>query len=106
LTGAIDSTPVRLGRPGWIDPGPLATDIERMQHTGATAVLIERAGTVIGAVAVRDELRPEAHEVIAGLRRDGYQVAMLTGDNDRTARALAADVGIDEVHADLRPEDK
>ncbi|ATD71097.1 MULTISPECIES: heavy metal translocating P-type ATPase [Gordonia] len=106
LTGRIDGAPVRLGRPGWIDPGPLTADIERMQRAGATAVLIERAGTVIGAVAVRDELRPEAHEVIAGLRRDGYQVAMLTGDNDRTARALAADVGIDEVHADLRPEDK
>ncbi|MGV9748336.1 heavy metal translocating P-type ATPase [Rhodococcus zopfii] len=106
LTGHIDGTPVRLGRPGWVDPGPLAADIERMQRAGATAVLIERAGTVIGAVAVRDELRPEAREVIAGLRRDGYHVAMLTGDNDRTARALAADVGIDEVHADLRPEDK
>ena len=106
LTGRIDGAPVRLGRPGWIDPGPVAADIERMQHAGATAVVIERAGTVIGAVAVRDELRPEAHEVIAGLRRDGYHVAMLTGDNDRTARALAADVGIDEVHADLRPEDK
>ncbi len=106
LTGHVGGTPVRLGRPGWIDPGPLAADIERMQRAGATAVLIERAGTVIGAVAVRDELRPEAREVVAGLRRDGYQVAMLTGDNDRTARALAADVGIDEVHADLRPEDK
>ncbi len=67
---------------------------------------IERAGTVIGAVAVRDELRPEAREVIAGLRRGGYTVAMLTGDNERTAQALAADVGIDDVHADLRPEDK
>ncbi|WP_068163260.1 heavy metal translocating P-type ATPase [Rhodococcus phenolicus] len=106
LTGRIDGTSVRLGRPGWIEPGPVAADIELMQHAGATAVLIERAGTVIGAVAVRDELRSEAHEVIAGLRRDGYSVAMLTGDNDRTARALAADVGIDEVHADLRPEDK
>ncbi len=106
LTGRIDGTLVRLGRPGWIDPGQLTADIERMQHAGATAVLIERAGTVIGAVAVRDELRPEAREVIAGLRRDGYHVAMLTGDNDRTARALAADVGIDDVHADLRPEDK
>ncbi|WP_019747398.1 heavy metal translocating P-type ATPase [Rhodococcus erythropolis] len=106
LTGAIDGIPVRLGRPGWIDPGPLAGDIERMQHAGATAVLIERAGTVIGAVAVRDELRPEAREVVARLRRGGYTVAMLTGDNERTAQALAADVGIDDVHADLRPEDK
>ncbi|MDV2478557.1 cadmium-translocating P-type ATPase [Rhodococcus zopfii] len=106
LTGHVAGTPVRLGRPGWIEPGPLAADIARMRHAGATAVLIERAGTVIGAVAVRDELRPEAREVIAGLRRDGYSVAMLTGDNDRTARALAADAGIDDVHADLRPEDK
>ncbi|WP_430333607.1 heavy metal translocating P-type ATPase [Rhodococcus sp. ACT016] len=106
LTGRIDGTPFRLGRPGWIEPGPLATDIRRMQHAGATAVLVERAGTVIGAVAVRDELRPEAREVVAELRRDGYTVVMLTGDNDRTAHALAGDVGIDEVHADLRPEDK
>ncbi len=106
LTGHIDGVPVRLGRPGWIDPGVLAADIERMQHAGATAVLIERADVLIGAVAVRDELRPEAREVIAGLRRDGYDVAMLTGDNERTARALAADVGIEAVHADLRPEDK
>ena len=88
LTGYIDGIPVRLGRPGWIDPGPLAGDIERMQHAGATAVLIERAGTVIGAVAVRDELRPEAREVVAGLRRGGYTVAMLTGDN-RTHRPSA-----------------
>ncbi len=106
LTGHLDGTTVRLGRPGWIEPGPLAADVERMQHAGATAVLIERDGVVIGAVAVRDELRPEAAEVVAGLRHDGYHLVMLTGDNDRTARALAADVGIDEVHADLRPEDK
>ncbi|ACY21842.1 heavy metal translocating P-type ATPase [Gordonia bronchialis DSM 43247] len=106
LTGHVGGTPARLGRPRWIEPGPLAADIERMQHAGATAVLIERDGRLIGAVAVRDELRPEAREVVVGLRRGGYHVAMLTGDNDRTAHALAADVGIDEVHADLRPEDK
>ncbi|AOD24856.1 ATPase P (plasmid) [Rhodococcus sp. p52] len=106
LTGHVGGIPARLGRPGWIDPGPLAADIERMQHAGATAVLIECDGALIGAVAVRDELRPEARDVVAELRRDGYTVAMLTGDNERTARALAAAVGIDEVHADLRPEDK
>ena len=106
LTGRLHGAAVRLGRPGWIEPGPLADEVERMQHAGATAVLIERDGLVLGAIAVRDELRPEAVEVVAGLHRDGYHVAMLTGDNERTARALAADVGIDEVHADLRPEDK
>jgi cation-transporting ATPase G len=106
LTGHIDGHTVRLGRPGWLDTGALAGQVERMQQAGATAVLIERDGQTLGAIAVRDELRPEATEVVAGLRRDGYHVAMLTGDNTRTAAALAAEAGIDAVHAELRPEDK
>ena len=106
LVGSVEGHPVRLGRPGWIEAGALTDDIDRMQRAGATAVLIERDGTVIGAIAVRDELRPEAPTVVAGLRRDGYSVAMLTGDNARTAAALAEQAGIENVHADLRPEDK
>ena len=106
LTGRLDGQPVRLGRPGWLAPRDLSEQVERMQHAGATAVLVERGGQVIGAIAVRDELRPEAAEVVAGLRRDGYHVAMLTGDNTRTATALASEAGIDAVHAELRPEDK
>ncbi|MDN4519642.1 cation-translocating P-type ATPase [Mycolicibacterium austroafricanum] len=106
LTGRRDGHTIRLGRPGWLDPGPLAGDVARMQQAGATAVLVEDDGQVIGAIAVRDELRPEAAEVVAHLRRDGYHVAMLTGDNQATAAALARDVGIEAVHADLRPEDK
>ncbi|PKV77137.1 heavy metal translocating P-type ATPase [Nocardia fluminea] len=106
LTGLVDGRPARLGRPGWIEPGGLAADVERMQHAGATAVLIELDGQVIGAIAVRDELRPEAHEVIDRLHALGIRVSMLTGDNTRTAAALAAEAGIEDVHADLRPEDK
>ena len=106
LTGRRDGHTIRLGRPGWLDPGPLADDVTRMQQAGATAVLVEDDGQVIGAIAVRDELRPEAAEVVAQLRRDGYHVAMLTGDNAATAAALARDVGIEDVHAELRPEDK
>ncbi|KQU67677.1 cation-translocating P-type ATPase [Phycicoccus sp. Root101] len=106
LTGIVDGRPARLGRPGWLEPGLLAGDIARMQAGGATAVLVEHDGVVIGAVAVRDELRPEAAEVVAGLRRSGYEVAMLTGDNHATAAALAAQAGIEQVHSELRPEDK
>lgn len=106
LTGRRDGHTIRLGRPGWLEPGPLADEVARMQQAGATAVLVEDDGQVIGAIAVRDELRPEAAEVVAQLRRDGYHVAMLTGDNQATAAALARDVGIDAVHAELRPEDK
>ncbi|GAA3845266.1 heavy metal translocating P-type ATPase [Amycolatopsis tucumanensis] len=106
LTGRLDGRTLRLGRPGWLDPGPLAADVQWMQQAGATAVLVEQDGQVVGAIAVRDELRPEAAEVVAQLRRDGYHVAMLTGDNHATARALANDLGIEDVHAELRPEDK
>jgi cation-transporting ATPase G len=106
ITGTVDGRPARLGRPGWIAAGDLAEPVASMQEAGATAVLVEYDGVVIGAVAVRDDLRPEAAEVVARLRADGYQVAMLTGDNERTATALAAQAGISDVHADLRPEDK
>ena len=106
LEGRLEGRTVRLGRPGWINAGPLAAEVERMQHAGATAVLIEDDGQVIGAVAVRAELRPEAREVIARLRASGYTTAMLTGDNLITATALGKAAGITEIHADLRPEDK
>ncbi|WP_439659408.1 heavy metal translocating P-type ATPase [Lentzea sp. HUAS TT2] len=106
LVGQVDGRTARLGRPGWLESGDLAADVERMQHAGATAVLVEHDNRVIGAIAVRDELRPEASEVIDALHAGGYRVVMLTGDNVRTAAALAKQSGIDDVHADLRPEDK
>jgi cation-transporting ATPase G len=106
LSGRLNGHSLRLGRPGWLDPGKLTDEVARMQAAGATAVLVEQDGQVIGAIAVRDELRPEAPQVVAQLRRDGYEVAMLTGDNQATATALGRQVGIDAVHAELRPEDK
>ena len=106
LTGRVDGHQVRLGRPGWIDPADLASWVSGKQHAGATSVLVERAGVTVGAIAIRDELRPEAAEVVDRLRRGGREVAMLTGDNAATAAALAAEAGITQVHAELRPEDK
>ncbi len=106
LTGVHDGSRVRLGRPGWVDAGALTADVERLQERGATVVLLERDDTLLGAVAVRDELRPEAAEAVRRLRDLGIEVAMLTGDNRRTATALAVQAGIDTVHAELRPQDK
>lgn len=106
ITGSRDGHRLRLGRPGWIEPHDLGEVIDRMQRSGATAVLVEVDDHVIGAIAVRDELRPESADVIATLKRDGYEVAMLTGDNLATATALAHEAGIDVVQAELRPEDK
>nr|WP_232021753.1 MULTISPECIES: cation-translocating P-type ATPase [Pseudonocardia] len=106
LTGTRDGAALRLGKPGWIAPGPLAHDLTHLQNVGATVVLLERDGALLGAVAVRDELRDEAPDAVRRIRDLGIEVAMLTGDNRRTARSLARQAGIDTVHAELRPEDK
>lgn len=106
LRGTIGARPARLGKPGFIDPGPLAGDVMRLQDAGATVVLVEHDGTLLGAVAVRDEIRPEAAEAVALLKRQGVEVVMLTGDNARTAAAIAAEAGITDVRAELLPADK
>ncbi|GLY29618.1 cation-translocating P-type ATPase [Kineosporia sp. NBRC 101731] len=106
LEGTIDGRPARLGRPGDVEAGLLEDDVRRLQEAGATAVVVEHDEQVLGIIGVRDELRPEARETVSELRRLGLRVIMLTGDNERTAKALAAQAGIDEVHAGLRPQDK
>ncbi|GAA1106137.1 cation-transporting ATPase G [Pseudonocardia antarctica] len=106
LIGVRDGVELRLGRSGWVDAGLLAEDVARLQDQGATVVLLERGGTLLGAVAVRDELRPEAVEAVRRMRALGIDVAMLTGDNRRTAAMLGQQAGIGVVHAELRPEDK
>lgn len=107
LTGTVGGRPARLGRPGFIDPSELAATVAAHQKAGATVVLVEHDGKVLGAVAVRDDPRPEAAGAVTELHRIGIRrVAMLTGDNTATASAVAAEVGIDDVHAELLPTDK
>lgn len=81
-------------------------EVERLQADGKTVVLVGDEEGAWGLLALRDEPRPEAKRAIEELHRMGYEVAMLTGDNGRTARAIAGELGIDEVRADLKPEDK
>jgi cation-transporting ATPase G len=106
ITGTVDGRTVRVGKPGFIEPGALAGAVTRLQAGGATAVLVEVDGDTIAVIGVRDELRPEAADVVAALHRRGIRVAMLTGDNAATAAALAAQAGIDDVRAELLPADK
>jgi cation-transporting P-type ATPase G len=106
LHGRLGGAEIRLGKPTWISPGPLSDDVGRMQDAGATVVVLERDATVLAAIAVRDELRPEAPEAMRQLGGLGIDVAMLTGDNRRTAEALAAEAGIPTVKSELLPEDK
>ena len=106
ITGIVEGHRVRVGSPRWIDPGPLASRVEDLEAAGQTCVLVTIDDEVAGAIGVRDELRSEVPEVIETLRGQGVEVSMLTGDNTRTATALAQIAGIVDVHAELRPEDK
>lgn len=81
--------------------------IEDLQASGNTVVVIGTGQEALGLIAIADPLRPEAAEAVADLKRAGiHKVIMLTGDNPRTAQAIAAQAGIDEVFAELKPEDK
>ena len=81
--------------------------LERLSASARTAVLVARNTGVVGIIAVADEPRESAREVVDQLRSQGVRhVALLTGDNARTATALAAELGIDEVAAELLPENK
>jgi Cu+-exporting ATPase len=89
-----------------VDPSPLAASAEARRKEGETVVFLGVDGKLAGLVAVADPIKPTAAEAIAKLHRLGLKIVMATGDNETTAKAVAARLGIDEVRAGLRPEDK
>jgi len=81
--------------------------LERIEGAGSTLVAVGSGDRLLGLIELRDRIRPDAKGVVARLHAQGVKkIIMLTGDNERTARAVAAEVGIDEVRAELLPEDK
>ena len=87
-------------------PDELEAEASRLEGEGKTAVLVGWGGTIRGVLAVADTLKEEAADAVAALHRLGVQVAMITGDNRRTAESIAAQVGIDRVLAEVLPADK
>ncbi len=81
-------------------------ETERLTRQGATPVLLAEDGKLTGLISLRDTLRPEAGEALQRLHQAGYRLIMLTGDHENTARAIADDVGMDEVIAGVLPEGK
>ena len=80
---------------------------DRIEGAGSTLVAVGDDTGVTGILELRDRIRPDAKGIVAQLHAQGVKtIVMLTGDNERTARAVAAEVGIDEVRAELLPEDK
>ena len=84
----------------------LDSEIERLRKEGKTVMLVGSDEVVYGIIAVRDEIRPVAKEVVTQLQHMGMIVVMLTGDNPITAQAIAKELSIDQVKANLKPDDK
>jgi Cd2+/Zn2+-exporting ATPase len=127
IVAQVDGRTVHLGSLRYLTerepiPADLQADYERLEGMGRTVIGVLRednCGTCpqpcdlqrngcdwMGIIAMADELRPEAKQVIADLQAQGVAVAMLTGDNERVANTIAAELGIDRVHAGLLPDEK
>lgn len=106
ISGTVAGAYIRVGSPRWVPVGTLAAVAEGMETAGMTVIVVEADGEAAGVIGVRDEARPEARAAVDALRAQGLDVVMLTGDNERTAQTLAAQLGIAEVRAAQMPAQK
>lgn len=80
--------------------------IDKFESEGKTTMIVAEKGKVIGVIAVADALKEDSILAISSLNNEGYETVMITGDNEKTARAIAKEAGISEVIANVLPEDK
>ncbi|MGA9582296.1 MAG: heavy metal translocating P-type ATPase [Allosphingosinicella sp.] len=112
VSGSVEGRQVALGNKVLladlgIDPSPLMARADELRSEGQGVMFVALDGRLAGLIAVADPIKESAAAAIAELRRDGVRVVMLTGDNQRTAEAVARQVGgIDEVIADVLPDQK
>jgi Cu2+-exporting ATPase len=108
----VDGTAFAVGGPtllrerGIDEPTELRETTAGWRQRGASVLYLLRGDAVVGAVTLEDEVRPEAREAVAELKAMGRRVVMITGDAHQVADAVAADLGVDEVFAEVLPEDK
>jgi P-type Cu+ transporter len=111
VAGTVEGRRVAVGNPGLLDAlgiaaGDLPRQAEALAQQGQGIMLIALDGRAAGFVAVADPIKQGAGAALAALRADGVRVVMLTGDNRRTAEAVAKQLGIDEVFAEILPDQK
>ncbi|MFB6286752.1 MAG: heavy metal translocating P-type ATPase, partial [Candidatus Bipolaricaulia bacterium] len=107
----VGNSDVSVGKPAWlrergVDLAPVEEKIRALESSGSTVVAVAADATLIGVVAIADPLKDDAAEAVARMERGGLTPVMLTGDNERTARAVADDVGIGEILAEVMPDRK
>ena len=111
ISATINSRQVLAGKPGWFpemgfDLFSVEQKISSLQNQGKTVVVVAAENKITGLIAVADQVKPESKDAIQSLHKQNLKVVMLTGDNSRTAQAIASEVSIDEVVSEVRPEDK
>ncbi|WP_127468884.1 heavy metal translocating P-type ATPase [Streptomyces sp. B27] len=110
VSATIAGSTVQVGSPAHLAPAGrlgVAADVRALEDQGRTAVLVLRDGAPVGVLGIADRLRPDAKATVAALTElTGRPPALLTGDNERAARRLAAELGITDVRAGLLPQDK
>jgi Cu+-exporting ATPase len=89
-----------------IDAGPLSCAAEKRREQAATVIFVGVSGKLAGLVAIADPIKPTTPEALRALQADGVRIVMLTGDGKTTAEAVGRELGIDEVVAEVFPEDK
>jgi P-type Cu+ transporter len=106
VVGTVEGQAVRVGRPDGPLPAALDAALRAAHARGRTAVVASLGGDPRAVLVVADTVKPTSAEAVARLRALGLRPVLLTGDNEATARAVAAEVGIDEVIAEVLPADK
>ncbi|PAU61811.1 copper-translocating P-type ATPase [Pseudomonas sp. PICF141] len=111
IEGSIDSRKIWLGNRRLFARQGISTEageehLIRLEADGKTAMLVGVDDRLVGVIAVADTIKPEAAEAVAALKASGIKVVLLSGDNHRTAEAVARQVGIERVIAEVLPDDK
>ncbi|WP_194954608.1 heavy metal translocating P-type ATPase [Sphingopyxis solisilvae] len=111
IVGEVDGKAILLGNASFLeeydaDPGALAEAADRHRAEGATAIYVAVNGKAAGVIAIADPVKETTGQALAALREAGIKVIMLTGDNRVTAQAIARRLGIDDVEADVLPDQK
>jgi P-type Cu+ transporter len=103
----VEGRNVSVGRSSFVgDAGQFAAEADRLRTEGSTVIFVGVDGRAAGLIAIADPVKASTPEAVKDLHREGLRVVMLTGDNRTTAEAVARRLGIDDVRAEVLPEDK
>ena len=111
VLGALNGKEVLVGKPGWFSSLDLLAQedqdlLKALQTEGKSVMMVAVDRVVVGLIGVSDIIKPESKEAISALHKLGINTVMLTGDNLQTAKAIASQVGINEIIAEVRPDEK